>query len=156
MNVTIKKGDPSRLEEYVDILRESSLWDHYYAPDEQVLRGTLSDALAKGNLFIAESSSGEPVGLMHCEWKGMFGLWPYLALLGVKKNYRGMGIGHALLDTFESVGRALGARNLFICVSGFNPRARALYISKGFRKVALIPGLYRDDVEENVLMKRLS
>lgn len=155
MQVTIKKGTPSRLEEYIDVIRESALWDHYYAPDEAVLRNALTEGLAEGTVFIAESSSGEAVGLMQCEWKGMFGLWPYLALLGVKKGYRGMGIGHQLLDTFEAVGRALKTRNLFICVSGFNPRAKALYMSRGFRKVSLIPDLYRDGVEENVLMKRI-
>lgn len=156
MEVTIKKGDPSRLEDYVDILRDSALWEHYYAPDDAaVLRSILSDVLARGTLLTAETSSGEAVGLAQCEWKGMFGAWPYLALLGVKKNCRGMGIGHLLLDVFEGTGKALGARNLFICVSAFNPRARALYTAKGFRKIALVPALYRDDVTENVLMKRI-
>lgn len=155
MDVSIKKGETGKLEEYVDIMRDSALWDHYYAPDEQMLRGFLSESLEQGKVFIAEASSGEPAGLMVCEWKGMFGQWPYLALLGVKKCFRGMGVGHALLDAFEEIGKALEARNLFICVSGFNPRARKLYQSKGFRKVGLIPGLYRDGVEENVLMKRL-
>ena len=129
MQVTIKKGVPERLEDYVDVMRDSALWDHYYV--------------------------GEAAGLMICEWKGMFGLWPYLALLGVKKNYRGMGIGHQFLDTFEAIGRAMGVRNLFICVSGFNPRAKALYMSKGYKKVALISDLYKDGVNENVLMKKI-
>lgn len=155
MEVTIKKGDPSRLEDYVDVMRDSALWEHYYAPDETVLRDGLADALARGAVFIAETSSGEAVGLMVCEWEGMFGAWPYPALLGVKKNCRGMGVGHRLLDVFEGTGKALGARNLFICVSTFNPRARALYVSRGFRKAALIPGLYRDGVAENVLIKRI-
>ena len=141
MQVTIKKGVPERLEDYVDVMRDSALWDHYYVPDESLLRDTLRD----GTVFIAETSSGEAAGLMICEWKGMFGLWPYLALLGVKKNYRGMGIGHQFLDTFEAIGRAMGVRNLFICVSGFNPRAKALYMSD----------LYKDGVNENVLMKKI-
>lgn len=138
MQVQIKKGDPGRLEEYMEVMRDSALWDHYYAPDEAVLRGILTDALARGAVLTAEASSGEAVGLMQCEWKGMFGAWPYLALLGVKKNCRGMGIGHTLLEVFEGTSPALGARNMFICVSAFNPRAKALYLSRGFRKVALI------------------
>ena len=91
MQVTIKKGVPERLEDYVDVMRDSALWDHYYVPDESLLRDTLAEGLRDGTVFIAETSSGEAAGLMICEWKGMFGLWPYLALLGVKKNYRGNG-----------------------------------------------------------------
>lgn len=155
MEVWIRPGDPARLEDYVDVMRDSALFDHYYAPDESVLRGVLTDALARGALLTAENSSGEAVGLMQCDWYGMFGAWPYLALLGVKKGWRGMGVGHKLLAAFERVSREMGARQMFICVSGFNPRARALYPSQGYRRVAQIPALYRDDVTENVLMKRL-
>ncbi|MCF2670937.1 MAG: GNAT family N-acetyltransferase [Butyricicoccus sp.] len=155
MEVWIRPGDPARLEDYVDVMRDSALFDHYYAPDESVLRGVLTDALARGALLTAENSSGEAVGLMQCDWYGMFGAWPYLALLGVKKGWRGMGVGHKLLAAFERVSREMGARQMFICVSGFNPRARALYTSQGYRRVAQIPALYRDDVTENVLMKRL-
>lgn len=155
MEVWIRPGDPARLEDYVDVMRDSALFDHYYAPDESVLRGVLTDALARGALLTAENSSGEAVGLMQCDWYGMFGAWPYLALLGVKKGWRGMGVGHKLLAAFERVSREMGARQMFICVSGFNPRARALYTSQGYRHVAQIPALYRDDVTENVLMKRL-
>ena len=155
MEVWIRPGDPARLSDYMDVMRDSALFDHYYAPDEMVLRDILADALARGALLTAENSSGEAVGLMQCEWKGMFGAWPYLALLGVKKRWRGMGVGHKLLDAFERISREMGARQIFICVSAFNPRARALYTSLGFRRIATVPELYRDDVTENVLMKRL-
>ena len=84
MEVQIKKGDPARLEDYMDVMRDSILWERYYAPDESVLRGILTDALARGAVLTAETSAGEAVGLMQCEWQGMFGAWPYLALLGVK------------------------------------------------------------------------
>ena len=155
MEVWIRPGDPARLSDYMDVMRDSALFDHYYAPDETVLRDILADALARGALLTAENSSGEAVGLMQCEWKGMFGAWPYLALLGVKKRWRGMGVGRKLLSAFERISREMGARQIFICVSAFNPRARALYTSLGFRRIATIPELYRDDVTENVLMKRL-
>ena len=155
MEVWIRPGDPARLSDYMDVMRDSALYDHYYAPDETVLRDILADALARGALLTAENSSGEAVGLMQCEWKGMFGAWPYLALLGVKKRWRGMGVGHKLLNAFERISKEMGARQIFICVSAFNPRARALYTSLGFRRIATVPELYRDDVTENVLMKRL-
>ena len=45
MQVTIKKGVPERLEDYVDVMRDSALWDHYYVPDESLLRDTLAEGL---------------------------------------------------------------------------------------------------------------
>ena len=46
MQVTIKKGVPERLEDYVDVMRDSALWDHYYVPDESLLRGPIWHFLA--------------------------------------------------------------------------------------------------------------
>ena len=155
MNVTIKPGEPAKLDEYLEIFKDSPLWDHYFSGGDTTLTESLGRCLEEGTVFIAESSSGEAVGLMQCEWNGMFGEWPYLALLGVKKNCRGMGIGGRLIDMFEATGKALGARNLFICVSGFNPRAKALYTRRGYKKIALVPDLYKNGIEENVLMKRI-
>ena len=155
MQVQIRPGERERLEEYMEVLRESALYDHYFANDENILRETLRAGLEQGQMLFAETSRGEAAGLMLCDWTGMFGMFPYLALLGVRKNFRGMGVGHALLETYERIGRQLGARNLFLCVSAFNPRARKLYQSLGYRRIALIPDFSVDGIDENVLMKRL-
>lgn len=155
MDVTIKRGVPSRLEEYVEVMRDSALYEHYFAGEEDRLRRMLSSAIEDERLITAENSAGEAVGLMICDWKGMLGVFPYLDLLGVRRDCRGMGIGRKLLRTFEQISRGLGARNIFICVSGFNPRARALYTSVGFRKVAVVPDLFRSGIQENILMKRV-
>ena len=155
MEVTIRPGERDRLEEYMEVMRDSALYDHYFAPDEGGLREWLSGALEDGRLLSAETSRGEAVGLMICGWKGMLGAFPYLALLGVKRNFRGMGVGHRLLETFERISRELKARNIFICVSAFNPRARKLYQSMGYRKIALIPDMTINGIDENILMKRL-
>ena len=58
MEVQIKKGDPARLEDYMDVMRDSILWERCYAPDESVLRGILTDALARGAVLTAEASAG--------------------------------------------------------------------------------------------------
>jgi len=155
MEVKITKGEPSRLEEYVEVMRDSALYEHYFAGEEDRLRGMLSGAMERDSLITAENSAGQAVGLMICDWKGMLGVYPYLDLLGVRKDCRGMGVGHKLLATFEQISRNLGARNIFICVSGFNPRARALYVSVGFRKIATVPDLMRAGIQENILMKRI-
>lgn len=155
MEVQIRQAEKGRLEEYVQIMRDSKLYDRYYKPDENRLYAILQDALDREALFIAERSDGQAAGLMICEWKGMLGAFPYLALLGVRKDCRGMGVGHKLIKTFEAISRELKARNTFICVSSFNPRARALYVSLGYRKIAQVPDCFVNGIEENILMKRL-
>ena len=51
MQVTIKKGVPERLEDYVDVMRDSALWDHYYVPDESLLRDTLAEGLRWNGIY---------------------------------------------------------------------------------------------------------
>ena len=79
MQVTIKKGVPERLEDYVDVMRDSALWDHYYVPDESLLRDTLAEGLRDGTVFIAETSSGEAAGLMIWECLDCGPIWHFLA-----------------------------------------------------------------------------
>ena len=95
------------------------------------------------------------MGLIDCRWKGMFEVFPYLSLIGVKKQYRGMGVGREMLRTFEIISRSLGAEKIFLCVDAFNPRARRLYVSEGYQKYGFIPSLFKKGCDENIMMKIL-
>ena len=156
MDVRIRPGRPSDLEELLEVLRGSSLYRHYWGEDESPLRSLLEDALERGILLAAVGPGDRIAGLAVCEPRGMFAAYPYLALLGVREGLRGMGVGHRLLDAFERIARETGARRIFICVSSFNPRARALYLSVGYRKAAVVPDLNKDGIDEWVLTKRLA
>ena len=92
---------------------------------------------------------------MWIEPDGFFGAFPYLALLGVKKSFRGMGIGHTLVETFIGVSRSLGYRKCSLLVSHFNPRAKNLYQSLGFKKVGYVPDCILPGIHENIMVKDL-
>ena len=68
----------------------------------------------------------------------------YIQTLAVKEKYRGQGLGSEIMKFAED--RILSERpNVFICVSSFNPRARALYERLGYELVGelkeyIIPG----------------
>lgn len=100
MNVTIVKADPSRLAECREVFLDSALYDHYFTAEGR-LEGMLATAVEKGELWLAVTSRNEVAGVMWMEMTGFFDVFPYLALLGVKKSFRGMGVGHVLLRTFE-------------------------------------------------------
>lgn len=154
MNVTITRADESRLAECREVFLDSALYDHYFT-EEGRLEAQLADAVSKGELWIALTSKNEVAGAMWIELNGFFGAFPYLALLGVKKNFRGMGVGHVLLGTFEGVARALGYRKASMLVSHFNPRARKLYQSMGYQKVGYVPDAILPGNHENIMVKTL-
>ena len=151
MDFTLVKGDPSRLEEYCQVFYDSKLYDAYFA-DSDRLPNVLMDAMKKGELYIAMSSKDEPVGVMHMTRDGLAGL-PYLSLLGVKRRYRGMGIGTALVKIFLGVMEAGDSPNMFIMTSKFNVRAKKLYQSLGFEPQCLLHDVMRRGVSEWLFMR---
>ena len=96
---------------------------------------------------------GEPRGFARIHPRGVAGS-PYLASIAVSADARGRGVGSALLDAFEA--RYAGkARYLFLCVSSFNGRARALYERRGYRLVGKLPDYVVDGASELLMAKRL-
>lgn len=153
-NVRFVQATPDMRDECAKVFENSTLYDRYFKGTE-FLKEMLYDPLDAGHVIAARTASGEIVGVMVYELKGMFGEFPYLALLGVKDGYRKQAIGSRLIDVFQKICEQTGFDKCFICVSHFNPRAKALYQRKGFKPVVLIPDLIREGIDEWVLMKRL-
>lgn len=154
MNVSIVRADQSRLAECHEVFVDSALYDHYFQ-EEGRLDKQLATAVERGELWLAVTSQNEVAGAMWMEPNGFFGAFPYLSLLGVKRQFRGMGIGHVLLGTFEGVARGLGFRKASMLVSHFNPRAKALYQSLGYRRVGYVPDAILPGIHENIMVKDL-
>lgn len=81
---------------------------------------------------------------------------PYLKLLAVLPDFQGRHLGESLLQWMESEARKAKARQLWVCVSTFNTRARAFYERFGFEAVATIDKLATDSSDEIFMRKRLS
>jgi ribosomal protein S18 acetylase RimI-like enzyme len=79
---------------------------------------------------------------------------PYLATLAVAPAVRGRGVGTRLVGFVEDYFRS-EAMHLFICVSSFNPRARALYERLGYRQVGELPDYFIEGASECLMHKRL-
>ncbi len=102
-------------------------------------------------LFLACSGAG-PMGFVLCHPYGAMSS-PYIATIAVDHAARGQGVGRRLLEYVEQHYR--GRRHLFLCVSSFNPRARQLYESVGYRAVADLEGYIVPDASEILMHKRL-
>ena len=109
---------------------------------------TLDEVAAHdGAIFIAESEAGEAIGLATCwraEDKTDITVRPeaqvhlYVSDLFVRPEWRGQGIGVALLAEAEKHGRALGIGQMTIGVLAVNAAARRAYAKAGFEDYELL------------------
>ena len=119
MNVRITRADESRLRACHEVFLDSPLYDHYFTQEGR-LDKQLSTAISRGELWIALTAQDEVAGCMWMEPDGFFGAFPYLALLGVKKSFRGMGIG---LSVCQSIIKAHGG----FVAAGNHPEGGAVF-----------------------------
>jgi ribosomal protein S18 acetylase RimI-like enzyme len=94
-----------------------------------------------------------PCGFVLMHPRGMAGS-PYIAAIAVAPEARGRGVGSALLKFAER--QFEGARHLFLCVSSFNTRARALYERHGYRAVGELKDYFIAGASEIIMHKRLA
>ena len=153
MEIRIEVARKENLENYYKIFDNSALYDHYFNGTE-LIHEWIDDFVGedKNEVYIAYSSHGEAIGLIHFTMDGMCG-FPHVFLLGVKKEFRGMGVGQKLLNLFFTVAESINAPNMYIMTSTFNVRAFKLYQKMGFKKIGIIPSFILKDVNEYLLVR---
>lgn len=148
--INIVKGECGKYEEYVKIFEDSTLLRHY---GENVY-DWMKQGLMDDNVYIAVDRNGEYVGFMWMEMNSMYANQPYLDLLGVRKDYRGRGVGEKLIQYFIDTYEAAGYDRGLIAVNDFNPRARQLYESMGFHKITQFPEALTPTTNDVYLLMR--
>jgi len=103
-------------------------------------------------LFIARQNH-TPRGFLLLRDRGIV-YSPYIASLAVSPEARGLGIGGRLLDFVEERQRA-ASKHIFLCVSSFNTRARALYERHGYAVIGELKDYVIDGLSEYLMSKRL-
>jgi ribosomal protein S18 acetylase RimI-like enzyme len=84
------------------------------------------------------------------------GSW-YVNVLATMPEARGQGLGAALLNIAERLGRAATCKRMSVIVASDNPGARRLYERQGYREAArrdCVPGGWKTDTREWVLMTK--
>jgi len=102
-------------------------------------------------LFIAKRGN-DRLGLVLLAASGLAGS-PYVAAIAVDEGVRGQGVGAELLEFAER--RYPEARNIFLCVSDFNYRARMLYERRGYKQVGVLEHYVVEGHAELLMRKRL-
>jgi ribosomal-protein-alanine N-acetyltransferase len=140
------------------------------ATTEDVEAVAAIEAMAFSNPWQAQTfrslirRSGALITVAEAEWGEILGYsvawWVQdqaeLANLAVRENFRGWGVGSALLDRVLLDLKNLGVDSLFLEVRFSNERAFALYRSRGFSEVAVRQDYYRNPREDaRILLKAL-
>ena len=103
-------------------------------------------------LFIA-SQAGEPRAFLLLRPRGVAGE-PYIVRVAVDEAFRSSGIGTQLMAFSEDYFRGQSP-HIFLCVSSFNIRARALYERLGYDVAGEFPDYIVAGASEILMHKRL-
>jgi ribosomal protein S18 acetylase RimI-like enzyme len=96
--------------------------------------------------------NGEVVGFVLISMRGTFS--GYVKSIAVREDWRGRGLGSALLAFVEErIFRE--TQNVFICVSSFNVRAQALYSRLGYETVGDLHDFIARGYDERLLRKTI-
>lgn len=99
-------------------------------------------------------AGGELAGIVTIQDPFLHG--PYLQLLAILPSFQGLNLGLSALQWMEQQARMEEARQLWLCVSTFNTRARAFYERFGFEAVAVLDKLASEASDELFMRKRLN
>ena len=96
--------------------------------------------------------NGEVVGFILVSMRGTF--TGYVKSIAVREDWRGRGLGSALL-AFAEQRIFRDTPNVFICVSSFNPRAQAFYARAGYEVVGDLRDFIARGYDERLLRKTI-
>lgn len=152
--IDIQKADPAKLEEYKHIFDNSALYTHYFKKKPELLEQWLTEYMP--NAYIAVDRNGNSVGWISISASDAHidGL-PNITLLGVKDSARGRGIGQMLINFYVDVMTQLGCEECAVVVNDWNPRARKLYDSLGFKLRKSYEDPFIGGFVNHVLVKKL-
>lgn len=152
--IDIQKAAPAKLEEYKHIFDNSALYTHYFKKKPELLEQWLTEYMP--NAYIAVDRNGNSVGWISISASDAHidGL-PNITLLGVKDSARGRGIGQMLISFYVDVMTQLGCEECAVVVNDWNPRARKLYDSLGFKLRKSYEDPFIGGFVNHVLVKKL-
>lgn len=153
MNINVIKAEDRYLADCTAAVLSSDLGKIYFKDKKKAVQA-LTKGISNGEIYVAVNNDLDCLGFIWFNLGGMFDKYPYLHMVAVKEEYRGIGIGKILIRFFEDAVRPDNSK-VFLVVADFNPRAKKLYESLGYRQAGVIPGLYKEGVIETLMMKDL-
>lgn len=121
MSIVYKINEPISVDQFIDVLNESTLADRRPIEDRECIEGMISNS----NLTVSAWASGRLVGIARCVTDFHYAC--YLSDLAVSRNYQNLGIGKKLQVITQ---QQLGPRCKLILIAA--PAANSYYERIGF------------------------
>lgn len=149
-NISVKRVELKDLEEIYLIELECFGGEAYS-------KSFLGRLLVRGDsLFLKALVDGEVAGFVVGVFRVVGGRRVcQLYSIDVRKRFRGMGVGSALLKAFEKRARELGAGEVVLQVEVSNSPALGLYLKHGYRVVRRIRDYYGGGRDAYEMVKKL-
>jgi ribosomal-protein-alanine N-acetyltransferase len=104
------------------------------------------------------SGGGAPAGPVMAGYAGMMflpdGSQADVLTIAVRAAFWGRGIGSALLGALLAAARDRGCAEVFLEVRADNPRARGLYLRRGFEEIGVRRGYYQPSGTDAIVMRK--
>lgn len=154
MKTKLIKGNILYLNDCIDALVKSELGVQYFSEEEKAKKA-LIEGFEKEEIYVAVNESNKCVGFIWYIIQGAFHAFPYLHIIAIKEECRGMGIGRNIIEYFEDI-LSKKYSKCFLVVADYNPEAKRLYEQIGYTEVGRIPDLYKKGVTEIIMMRVLT
>lgn len=141
-----------------DILSNSKIGKTYY-PTKKIIAHALEKALENDVVYVSENEDGKITGFIWFTLNGAFASYPYLHIICVSKDCRHTGIGKELLSFYEHYcleKTKKFASKSYLVVADFNNNAYNFYLNKGYKQVATLDSLFRNNVTEKLMCKEIN
>ena len=150
VDIQFEKGTIEHLDDCVKAMENSTMGAAYFQSEES-RKNAVIEGLNKGTLYVA-LCNGECAGFAYFIPEGAFHAFHYLHLIAIREEYRGQGVGKELLKFIENMLFEIRDK-IFLVVGDYNPDARIFYEKLGYKYIGTIPSLYRNGIDECLMMK---
>ena len=151
MHIKIIKGNMNHINDCKEALINSELGKRYFTESGRAKKA-LEEGFSKEEIYLAVDINNNCMGFLWFILGGAFHSFPYLHIIAVKEESRNNGVGRKLLQYFEDI-CFKDFSKVFLVVGDFNPDAKRLYEEIGYIEVGCLPSLYREGINEHLMMK---
>lgn len=151
MEIRLCQGTQEHLSDCQEALMNSDLGRVYFN-DAEKARKAVVEFIDTGKLLVALNEDHVCLGFIGYIPNGAFHSFPYLHIIAVKTEYRNLGVGRMMMESFETMIFKESSK-VFLVVADFNPKAKLFYEKIGYVNVGTIPDLYKAGVTEYLMMK---
>ena len=157
-------GTRVRALERADLVEVLAL-EHELFPEDpwtaEMFAGEIAQPLESRLYLLAEADAGDGAitgGTVMAGYAGMMflpdGTQADVLTIAVRAALWGRGIGSVLLGALLAAARDRGCAEVFLEVRADNPRARGLYLRRGFEEIGVRRGYYQPSGTDAIVMRK--